>query len=79
MQFANDEVITKTVTKYGAWIDNMIITTSHREYPNFGNDINLQTSVSGSAMRYMGAGYSLLSAQWYNIRFVSGVKFYFVC
>ena len=71
-------MITKTVTEYGAWIDNMVITTSHREYPNFGDDFNGHT-MTGSAMRYMGAGYSLLSAQWYSGRFASGVQVYFIC
>ena len=56
----------------------MIITTSLREYPNFGDDFNGHT-MTGSAMRYMGAGYSLLSARWYSGRFASGVQVYFIC
>ena len=78
MQFANDEVITKTVIISGAWIDNMKITTSHREYRSFGHGSEGHT-VTGSAMRYMGAGYSLDSAQYYVVRYVSGVKVYFIC
>ena len=79
VQLARDEVITKTVVMYGAWIDSMKITTSHREYPNCGGFNSHNITTTGSELRYIGSGYSAQAVGWGFGPNPSGLKVYFIC
>ena len=79
VQLARDEVITKTVVMYGAWIDSVRITTSHREYPNCWGFNNYNQTATGSELRYIGSGYSAQAVSWGYGTYLSGLKMYFIC
>ena len=79
VQLAQDEAITKTVVMYGAWIDSVRITTSHREYPNCGGFNPRNITTTGSELRYIGSGYSAQAVSWGFGPNPSGLKVYFIC